>query len=278
MFMGIGVGAYTAGLFHLVTHAFFKALLFLGSGSVIHALSGEQDIRRMGGLRKYIPTTAITFLIGTLAIAGVPLLSGFYSKDGILGQVYDRGYALHWLLALITVVMTAAYMFRLYLLTFEGKTRMTDEVRHHVHESPFSMTIPLMILAVLSIFGGYLGVPEFIGELAGIHESNLFDKFVSPAILLDNFVAAGQRLLNHVTLLILSIAAAATGIAIAFISILLSRGRRTRSRPTRTSSRSIIFLTINGTWTSSTTTSSSSLSGISAISPPGSIRSLSTGP
>lgn len=216
MFMGIGVGAYTAGLFHLVTHAFFKALLFLGSGSVIHALSGEQDIRRMGGLRKYIPTTAITFLIGTLAIAGVPLLSGFYSKDGILGQVYDRGYALHWLLALITVVMTAAYMFRLYLLTFEGKTRMTDEVRHHVHESPFSMTIPLMILAVLSIFGGYLGVPEFIGELVGIHESNLFDKFVSPAILLDNFVAAGHHLLNHVTLLILSIAAAAMGIAIAF--------------------------------------------------------------
>ncbi|MCC6712902.1 MAG: NADH-quinone oxidoreductase subunit L [Candidatus Dadabacteria bacterium] len=216
MFMGIGVGAYTAGLFHLVTHAFFKALLFLGSGSVIHALSGEQDIRRMGGLRKHIPTTAITFLIGTLAIAGVPLLSGFFSKDGILGQVYDRGYALHWLLALITVVLTALYMFRLYLLTFEGKTRMTDEVRHHVHESPFSMTIPLVILAVLSIFGGYIGVPEFMGELVGIHGSNLFDKFVSPAILLDNFVAAGHHLLDHVTLLVLSIAAAATGIVIAF--------------------------------------------------------------
>lgn len=216
MFMGIGVGAYTAGLFHLVTHAFFKALLFLGSGSVIHALSGEQDIRRMGGLRKHIPTTAITFLIGTLAIAGVPLLSGFFSKDGILGQVYDRGYALHWLLALITVVLTALYMFRLYLLTFEGKTRMTDEVRHHVHESPFSMTIPLVILAVLSIFGGYIGVPEFMGELVGIHGSNLFDKFVSPAILLDNFVAAGHHLLDHVTLLVLSIVAAATGIVIAF--------------------------------------------------------------
>lgn len=216
MFMGIGVGAYTAGLFHLVTHAFFKALLFLGSGSVIHALSGEQDIRHMGGLRKYIPTTAITFLIGTLAIAGVPLLSGFFSKDGILGQVYDRGYAIHWLLALITVVLTALYMVRLYLLTFEGKTRMTEEVKHHVHESPFSMTIPLMILAVLSIFGGYLGVPEFIGELVGIHGSNLFDKFVSPAILLDNFVSTGHHLFSHETLLVLSIAAAATGIVIAY--------------------------------------------------------------
>jgi NADH-quinone oxidoreductase subunit L len=215
MFMAIGVGAYTAGLFHLVTHAFFKALLFLGSGSVIHALSGEQDIRHMGGLRKFIPTTAITFLIGTLAIAGVPFFSGFFSKDGILGAVYDRGYPIHWLIGIVTVVLTALYMGRLYLLTFEGKSRVADKIRSHIHESPLTMTIPLMILAFLSIAGGYVGVPEFIGELAGIHESNLFDRFVSSSITMDNFISAGHHLLSHATLLILSITAAALGIAAA---------------------------------------------------------------
>jgi NADH-quinone oxidoreductase subunit L len=215
MFMAIGVGAYTAGLFHLVTHAFFKALLFLGSGSVIHALSGEQDIRHMGGLRKFIPTTAITFFIGTLAIAGVPFFSGFFSKDGILGAIYDRGYSIHWIIGLITVILTALYMGRLYLLTFEGKSRIADKVRDHIHESPLTMTIPLMILAFLSIAGGYMGVPEFIGELAGIHESNLFDKFVSSSITMDNFVSAGHHLFSHTTLLIFSITAAALGIAAA---------------------------------------------------------------
>jgi NADH-quinone oxidoreductase subunit L len=215
MFMAIGVGAYTAGLFHLVTHAFFKALLFLGSGSVIHALSGEQDIRHMGGLRKFIPTTAITFFIGTLAIAGVPFFSGFFSKDGILGAVYDRGYSIHWLIGLITVILTALYMGRLYLLTFEGKSRVADKVRDHIHESPLTMTIPLMILAFLSIAGGYVGVPEFIGELAGIHESNLFDRFVSSSITMDSFVSAGHHLFSHTTLLIFSITAAALGIAAA---------------------------------------------------------------
>lgn len=215
MFMAIGVGAYTAGLFHLVTHAFFKALLFLGSGSVIHALSGEQDLRHMGGLRKFIPTTAITFFIGTLAIAGVPFFSGFFSKDGILGAVYDRGYSIHWLIGLVTVILTALYMGRLYLLTFEGKSRVADKIRGHIHESPLTMTIPLMILAFLSIVGGYMGVPEFIGELAGIHESNLFDRFVSSSITIDNFISAGHHLLSHTTLLILSITAAAFGIAAA---------------------------------------------------------------
>lgn len=215
MFMAIGVGAYTAGIFHLVTHAFFKALLFLGSGSVIHALSGEQDIRHMGGLRKFIPTTAITFFIGTLAIAGVPFFSGFFSKDGILGAVYDRGYSIHWLIGLVTVILTALYMGRLYLLTFEGKSRVADKVRDHIHESPLTMTIPLMVLAFLSIAGGYVGVPEFIGELAGIHESNLFDRFVSSSITTDSFVSAGHHLLSHTTLLIFSITAAALGIAAA---------------------------------------------------------------
>ncbi len=212
MFMGIGVGAYTAGLFHLVTHAFFKALLFLGSGSVIHALSGEQDIRRMGGLRKFIPITAITFFMGTLAIAGVPFFSGFFSKDGILGSVYDRGYEIHWMIGLVTVILTALYMGRLYLLTFEGKSRISDNVRHHIHESPLTMTIPLMVLAFLSIVGGYMGVPEFIGELVGIHESNLFDKFVSSSVIPDSFIPAAHHMFSHTTLLIFSISAAAVGI------------------------------------------------------------------
>ena len=157
MFMAIGVGAYTAGIFHLVTHAFFKALLFLGSGSVIHALSGEQDIRHMGGLRKFIPTTAITFFIGTLAIAGVPFFSGFFSKDGILGAVYDRGYSIHWLIGLVTVILTALYMGRLYLLTFEGKSRVADKIRDHIHESPLTMTIPLIDSGVSFDCGGIHG-------------------------------------------------------------------------------------------------------------------------
>jgi NADH-quinone oxidoreductase subunit L len=212
MFMGIGVGAYAAGLFHLVTHAFFKALLFLGSGSVIHALSGEQDIRRMGGLRKFIPTTGVTFLIGTLAIAGIPFFSGFFSKDAILGSVYDRGYSIHWLIGLVTVVLTAIYMGRLYLLTFEGRSRVSDEIRDHIHESPPTMTVPLIVLAFLSIVGGYMGVPEFMGELVGIHESNLFDKFVSSSLTMDYFIQAGHHLFSHTALLVLSISAAAVGI------------------------------------------------------------------
>ena len=217
MFMGIGVGAYAAGLFHLVTHAFFKALLFLGSGSVIHALSGEQDIRKMGGLRKYIPITSYTFLIGTLAIAGVPFLSGFFSKDEILGAVFEHGYFIHWVVALITVVLTALYMLRLYILTFEGKTRMSDFVKKHVHESPYTMTIPLMVLAVLSIFGGYIGVPNFMGEVVGIHDSNLFESWVSSAIYTFDVHHITDHLFGHWTLVVLSILAAVLGIIIAFV-------------------------------------------------------------
>ena len=221
MFMAIGVGAYTAGLFHLVTHAFFKALLFLGSGSVIHALHGEQDIRNMGGLRKYIPITAITFLIGTLAIAGVPFLSGFFSKDEILASLYHGGYTIHWIVALITVVLTALYMIRLYVLTFEGKSRITDAVKKHIHESPYTMAIPLIVLAVLSIFGGYIGVPEFMGQVVGIHDSNFFDKFVSTSILLDGTRHIGHHLLGHWTLVAFSIVAALLGILIALYLYLI---------------------------------------------------------
>ena len=216
MFMAIGVGAYAAGLFHLVTHAFFKALLFLGSGSVIHAMSDEQDIRKMGGLRKKIPITAITFLIGTLAIAGVPFLSGFFSKDEILAALYDRGYTIHWIIALITVVLTALYMLRLYLLTFEGKSRVPESIKRYVHESPYSMTIPLMVLAVLSIFGGYVGVPDFMGKVVGLHDTNLFEHYVSSSKFLDNAKKIGHHLFGHWALVGFSIGGAALGMIIAF--------------------------------------------------------------
>lgn len=158
MFVALGMGAYTAALFHVTTHAFFKALLFLGSGSVIHALSDEQDIRKMGGLRKLTPITHFTFLIGTLAIAGFPFLSGFYSKDEIIAHAWMHQPVIFGLL-IVAVVLTAIYMFRLYLLVFHGKFRGSDETKAHIHESPWNMTLPLIVLAVLSIFGGLLNLP-----------------------------------------------------------------------------------------------------------------------
>ena len=164
MFIGVGVGAFSAGIFHLVTHAFFKACLFLGSGSVIHAMSGEQDIRKMGGLRTKIPQTYRTFAIATYAIAGLPLAAGFFSKDEILASAWATPYfpavgKLVWLLGTIAAFCTAFYMYRLVYLTFFGEFRGTHEQEHHLHESPASMTIPLWILAGLSVFGGLLGLP-----------------------------------------------------------------------------------------------------------------------
>lgn len=158
LFVALGMGAYTAAMFHVTTHAFFKALLFLGSGSVIHAMSDEQDIRKMGGLRKKIPITHITFLIGTLAISGIPLLSGFYSKDEIIGHAFgDNKFVFGALM--FSSALTAIYMFRLYFVTFYGKFRGTHEQEHHLHEGPASMTLPLIILAILSVFGGLLNLP-----------------------------------------------------------------------------------------------------------------------
>ncbi|AZB22771.1 NADH-quinone oxidoreductase subunit L [Kaistella haifensis] len=163
MFVALGVGAYTTAMFHLMTHAFFKALLFLGSGSVIHAMSGEQDMRLMGGLKKKIPITHFTFLIGTLAISGFPFLSGMISKDEILTNVYGKN-PLLWAVLFIVATMTAIYMFRAYYLTFHGEFRGSEEQKHHLHESPKTMTIPLIILAVLSILGGFINLPHFIGH------------------------------------------------------------------------------------------------------------------
>jgi NADH-quinone oxidoreductase subunit L len=158
MFVALGMGAYTVALFHVTTHAFFKALLFLGSGSVIHAMSDEQDIRKMGGLAKKIPITHITFLIGTLAISGFPLLSGFYSKDEILAHAMMDNPLVFGIL-MIAVTLTAIYMFRLYFLVFHGSFRGDKHTESHIHESGISMTIPLIILAVLSLFGGILNLP-----------------------------------------------------------------------------------------------------------------------
>jgi len=175
MFLALGVGAYTTAVFHVMTHAFFKALLFLGSGSVIHAMDGEQDIRKMGGLGKKMRITQITFLIGCLAISGIPGFSGFFSKDEILARAFGHDPVLYYLAA-IAAMMTAFYMFRLYFLTFQGKFRGTEEQEHHLHESPWLMTLPLIVLAILAIVGGYVGLPEVMSE------HNQIAEYLSPVV------------------------------------------------------------------------------------------------
>ena len=175
MFLALGVGAFAAGIFHLMTHAFFKALLFLGAGSVIHAMSGEQDIRKMGGLDKKIKFTYYTMLIATLAIAGIFPFAGFFSKDEILGRAFDRFFLL-WVVGFITAGLTAFYMFRMLFLTFFGYCRADEHVEKHIHESPWPMTVPLMILAGFSLIGGWIGWPEVIGG------ENRFEKFLDPIL------------------------------------------------------------------------------------------------
>lgn len=176
MFLALGVGAYTAGVFHVMTHAFFKALLFLGAGSVIHAMHHEQDIMNMGGLRKKLPITHLTFLIGCLAISGIPPFAGFFSKDEILTAALIKSPVLY-ALGVMTSVMTAFYMFRLYFLTFSGKFRGTHEQEHHLHESPLAMTFPLVVLALLSVVGGWVGIPALFAE-----DAHLLSTFLSPVL------------------------------------------------------------------------------------------------
>jgi len=174
MFLALGVGAFSAGVFHVFTHAFFKALLFLGAGSVIHAMSGEQDMRNMGDLSGKIPVTYRTMLVGTLAIAGIPVLAGFFSKDEILWQAWKYSPYL-WAIGFATALMTAFYMFRLIYLTFWSPSRVAShEIEHHIHESPKSMTVPLVILAFFSLTAGWLGWPASLGG------SNQFEKFLEP--------------------------------------------------------------------------------------------------
>ncbi|HDL90203.1 MAG TPA: NADH-quinone oxidoreductase subunit L [Thermodesulforhabdus norvegica] len=171
MFLAVGVGAFAAGIFHLVTHAFFKALLFLSAGSVIHAMGGEQDVMKMGGLRKYIRATFVTAFIATLAISGMPGFSGFFSKDEILWYAYSSPYGspILWFIGAVTAGMTAFYMFRWLFLIFYGEERMDEETKHHIHESPYVMLIPLFVLAFLSVVGGYIGIPEALGGKNHLH-------------------------------------------------------------------------------------------------------------
>src|SRR3979411_2332765 len=172
MFLACGVGAFTAGIFHLMTHAFFKALLFLGSGSVIHAMHHEQDMRKMGALKNKIPVTFWTMFVGTLAIAGTPGLAGFFSKDEILWKAFssNQGHVVLWLIGAAVAGMTAFYMFRLLFMTFYGGSRVDPHTEQHIHESPTSMIIPLVILAIGSLFAGYVGMPAWLG-------TNVFERF-----------------------------------------------------------------------------------------------------
>jgi NADH-quinone oxidoreductase subunit L len=229
MFLALGVGAFAAGVFHVFTHAFFKALLFLGAGSVIHAMSGEQDMRNMGDLAHRVPVTYRTMLIATLAIAGIPPFAGFFSKDEILWQTWSsehRAYVGLWFIGYATALMTAFYMFRLMYLTFQGRPRMSHEVEHHIHESPKSMTMPLVVLAFMAVFAGFLGFPQSLARLAGFHgETNRFEAFLRPvfareARLLEaeepKQLAAGQREEEKTSgteylLMVLSVGAALVG-------------------------------------------------------------------
>ncbi len=182
MFLACGVGAFATAFFHLMTHAFFKALMFLGSGSVIHAMDGEQDIRKMGGLKKYLPWTHLTFMMGWLAIIGTPGFSGFFSKDEILWMSFHspRGHWSLWVLGVLGATMTAFYMTRLMCLTFWGKSRVDKSV--HPHESPATMLIPLIILAILSVIGGWVGIPHVISEILPGHPANLLEEWFAPII------------------------------------------------------------------------------------------------
>jgi NADH-quinone oxidoreductase subunit L len=191
MFLGLGVGAFTGSFFHVLTHAFFKALLFLGAGSVIHAMGGEQDMRKMGGLSGKIKITFVTMLVGTIAIAGIPPFSGFFSKDEILAAAYAHS-TVFYVIGVITAMLTSFYMFRMMYLTFWGKFRGTHEQEHHLHESPPSMTIPLIVLAILSAVGGMIGVPAVMG---GHHE---LGAYLAP-VFEESHKILGEHELSHNT-------------------------------------------------------------------------------
>jgi len=230
MFLALGVGAFAAGVFHVFTHAFFKALLFLGAGSVIHAVGGEQDMRNMGDLHKRIPVTYKTMLVATLAIAGIPPFAGFVSKDSILWEAWTRdstGFRLLWIIGWVTAFMTAFYMFRLIFLTFHSKSRMSHEVEHHVHESPKTMTGPLVVLAFFAVFAGFLGWPHSLGG------SDRFSQFLKPVFAPETHVlqtegearqvAAGKKEEEHTSpmeylLMLLSVATAGAGAWLAWNS------------------------------------------------------------
>jgi NADH-quinone oxidoreductase subunit L len=213
MFVGAGIGAFSAGIFHLMTHAFFKALLFLGAGSVIHAMGGEQDLMRMGALRKHTPITFWTMFIAALAISGIFPLAGFFSKDEILWSAWTRGHAWVWLVGLITAGMTAFYMFRLIFLAFFGESRRSDDSDHHVHESPGSMTGPLIVLGTLSVVGGFVGLPVWMNL-----GPNRFFQFLEPSLAMTHLPEIPEASHSQeMFFACVSIVAAAIGIYAAYI-------------------------------------------------------------
>jgi NADH-quinone oxidoreductase subunit L len=218
MFLAMGVGAYANGIFHLMTHAFFKGLLFLGAGSVIHGMSGEQDIRKMGGLREKMPITFWTFAVACCAIAGVPFFSGFFSKDAILSHAFSNpeGHPVLWAMGITGAILTAFYMFRLLFLTFFGECRADHHAAEHVHESPPSMTIPLLVLAVLSVVGGYVGLPE------GWAWGDRFSEFLAPVLSYPAAAHAAEQSSLEDVLMACSIVAAFSGIALAYLFYLRS--------------------------------------------------------
>ncbi len=210
MFLAMGVGAFSAGIFHVMTHAFFKALLFLGAGSVIHGMHDEQNIQKYGGLKEYMPTTYKTFLVAAIAISGIPPLSGFFSKDEILWSAYANAGFIYWFIGVVTALLTAFYMFRLLNLTFEGKHRF-DAHHVHPHESPSLMTIPLIILAVLSILGGFIGIPEiFSGEHGNNFHGWLEPIFANAQIRLAHY--GSHTHFEEILLMVLSVIGAAASI------------------------------------------------------------------
>ena len=208
MFMAVGVGAFGAGIFHLATHAFFKALMFLGAGSVMHGLASETNIFKMGGLRKYMPITAYTFVIGWLAISGIPPFAGFYSKDDILAEVYMRGWTGLWLIGVITAALTAFYIGRVTLLAFFGRERFGHAV--HPHESPASMTVPLLVLALLSLVAGF----ALNGGLLPLGEGSLISQYLAPVFESKNKLAP-LVVDNSLTLTVISVGAGLLGMLMA---------------------------------------------------------------
>jgi NADH-quinone oxidoreductase subunit L len=267
MFLAMGVGAFAAGIFHLYTHAFFKALLFLGSGAVIHALHGEQDLRRMGGLKDKLPVTYWTFLIGTLAIAGVPLLSGFFSKDEILWKTFSEGHIFLWALAVVTAFLTATYMFRLLYLAFFGERRHGDDHAHGaahgpdagahghahghgghgLHDAPPAMAIALVVLAIGSVVAGYVGIPNAI-----VHGGNRIEAFLAPSFEapVETGAAAAAAEEHHNVGLELGLMALSTLVALAGIGVATSLFLRAPERAAALSERfaGLYRLLVNKYW------------------------------
>ncbi len=215
MFLAAGVGAFGAAIFHLMTHAFFKALLFLGSGSVIHAMSDEQDIRKMGGLRPHLPITHTTFFLGWLAIIGIPPLAGFFSKDEILWMAFHspRGHWTLWMVGVLGAALTAFYMTRLMALTFWGKSRFGHD--HHPHEGPWTMALPLIVLAFFSVVAGWIGIPHVLGKMLPGHPANLLEEWLKPLLTLP-LLAEGDHTVIEMSLMSISVCVAGLSAFLAY--------------------------------------------------------------